>query len=117
MESRRFFGDGLDRTSTALTYVPSLDEKGMENLLLKTKSAHPYEKGKTVESFFDIFHLGREDSFPSLQQSYLDFDAILWTQAIVVKNRIPNKEKLKILHLKNYVLLMKGIFPKLSRYM
>ena len=54
--------------------------------------------------------LGREDYFSTLKQSYPDFEEIIRTQAIIVKNKITNFKELTMLYLKNDVLLLTNIF-------
>ena len=56
--------------------------------------------------------LGREDYFSTLKQSYPDFEEILRTQAIIVKNKITNLQELTMLYLKNDVLILTDIFQK-----
>ena len=75
----------LDKLSTTLTSFPSLDSSGMEDDLFKRKLAYPYEKGKTIESFYKPLKLGRDDYFSTLKQSYPDFEEIIRTQAIIIK--------------------------------
>ena len=82
----------------------------MEDDLFKRKIAYPYEKGNTIESYYKPLKLGREDYFSTLKQSYSDFDEIIRTQAIVVKNKITNLKELTMLYLKNDVLLLTDIF-------
>ena len=90
--------------------MPSLDANGMEGDLFKRKLAYPYEKGKTIESFYKPLKLGKEDYFSTLKQSFPDFGEILRTQAFVVKNKITNLKELTMLYLKNDVLLLTDIF-------
>ena len=54
--------------------------------------------------------LGREDYFSTLKQSYPDFEEIIRTQAINIKNKITNLKELTMLYLKNDVLLLTDIF-------
>ena len=54
--------------------------------------------------------LGRKDYFSTLKQSYPDFEEIIKTQAIIVKNKITNLKELTMLYLKNDVLLLTDIF-------
>ena len=54
--------------------------------------------------------LGREDYFSSLKQSYPDFEEIIRTQAVVIKNRLTNLKELTMLNLKNDVLILTDIF-------
>ena len=82
----------------------------MEDDLFKRKFAYPYEKGKTIESYYKPLKLGREDYFSTLKQSYPDFEETIRTQAIIVKNRITNLKELTMLYLKNDVLLLTDIF-------
>ena len=100
----------LDKLSLPLTSFPSLDKNGMEDDLFKRKLAYPYEKGKTFDSFYKPLKLGREDFFSTLKQSYPDFEEIMKTQAIIVKNKITNLKKITKLYLKNDVLLLTDIF-------
>ena len=110
MDSYRFLDDSLDKLSTTLKSFPSLDANGMEDDLFKRKLAYPNEKGKTTESYYKPLKLGREDYFSTLKQSYPDFEEILRTQVIIVKNKITNFKKLTMLYLKNDVLLLTDIF-------
>ena len=55
LDSYRFLDAGLDNLSTTLKSFPSLDANGMEDDLFKRKLAYPYEKGKTIESFYKPF--------------------------------------------------------------
>ena len=82
----------------------------MEADLFKQKLAYPYEKGKTLESYYKPLKLGREDYFSTLKQSYTDFEEIIRTQAIIVKNKITNLKELTMLYLKNDILLLTDIF-------
>ena len=100
----------LDKLSTTLKSFPSLDANGMEDDLFKRKLAYPYEKGKTIESYYKPLKLGKENYFSTLQQSYLDFEEKIRTQAIIVKNKITNLKQLTMLYLKNDVLLLTDIF-------
>ena len=54
------------------------------------------KKGKTIESFHKPVKLGREDYFSTLKQSYPDFEEILRTQAIIIKNKITNLKEFTI---------------------
>ena len=110
LDSYRFLDASFNKLSMTLTSFPSLDENGIEDELFKRKLAYPYEKGKTIESFYTPLKLGREDYFSTLKQSYPDFEEIIRTQAIVVKNKITNLEELTMLYLKNDVLLLTDIF-------
>ena len=105
LDSYRFLDASLDKLSTTLKSFPSLDANGMEDDLLKRKLAYPYEKGQTIESFYKPLKLGREDYFSTLKQSYPDFEEIIRTQAIIIKNKITNSKELTMLYLKNDVLL------------
>ena len=87
----------------------------MEDDLFKPKLAFPYEK-KPIESYYKPLKLGREDYFSTLKQSYPNFEEILRTQAIVIKNKISNLKDITMFYLKNDVLLLR-VFPKLYRYM
>ena len=89
---------------------PSLDANGMEDVLFKPKLAYPYEKGNNIESYYKPLKLGREDYFSTLKQSYPDFEEIIRTQAIIVKNKINNLKELTKLYLKNDVLLLTDNF-------
>ena len=93
-----------------LSSFPSLDANGMEDDLFKRKLAYPYEKGKNIESYYKSLKLGREDYFSTLKQSYPDFEEIIRTQAIIVKNKITNLKELTMLYLKNDVLFLTDIF-------
>ena len=77
MDSYRFLEASLNKLSMTLKSFPSLDKNGMEDDLFKWKLAYPYEKGKTNESFYKPLKLGREDYFPTLKQSYPDFEEII----------------------------------------
>ena len=100
----------LDKLSLTLTSFPSLDKNGMEDDLFKRKLAYPYGKGKTIESYYKPLKIGREDYFSTLKQSNPDFEEIIRTQAIIVKNKITNLKELTMLYLKNDVLLLTDIF-------
>ena len=52
LDSYRFLDASRDKLSTTLEAFPSLDANGMEDDLFKQKIAYPYEKGKTIESFY-----------------------------------------------------------------
>ena len=82
----------------------------MEDDSFKRKLAYPYEKSKTIESFYKPLKLGREDYFSTLKQSYPDFEEIIRTQAIIIKNKITNLKELTLSYLKNDVLLLTVIF-------
>ena len=110
LDSYRFLDKSLDKLSTTLKSFPSLDANGMEDDLFKRKLAYPYEKRKTIESFYKPLKLGREDYFSTLKQSYPDFEEKIRTQAIIVKNKITNLKELTMLYLKNDVLLLTDIF-------
>ena len=112
MDSYRFLDASLDKLSTRLKTFLSLDANGMEDDLFKRKLAYPYEKSKTIESYYKPLKLGREDYFSTLKQSNPDFEEIIRTQAILIKNRITTLKKLTILYLKNDVLLLTDIFRK-----
>ena len=73
LDSYRFLDASLDKLSTTLKSFPSLDANCMEDDLFKRKLASPYEKGKTIESYYKPLKLGREDYFSTLKQSYPDF--------------------------------------------
>ena len=106
----RFLDVSLDKISTTLKFFPSLDAKCMEEDLIKRIIAYPYEKGKTIESDYKPLKLGTEDYFSTLKQSYPDFEEIIRTQAIVIKNKITNLKELTMLYLKNDVLLLTNSF-------
>ena len=110
LDSYRFLDASLDKLSTTFKSFPSLDANGMEDDLFKRKFAHPYEKGKTIESFYKPLKLGRKDYFSTLEQSYPDFEEIIRTPAIIMKNKITNLKELTMLHLKNDVLFFKDVF-------
>ena len=110
LDSYRFLDASLDKLSTTLKFFPSLDKNGMEDDLFKRKLAYSYEKGNNIESFYKPLKLSREDYFSTLKQSYPDFEEIIRTQAIIVKNKITNLKELTMLYLKNDVLLLTDIF-------
>ena len=110
LDSYRFLDASLDKLSAKLKFFPSLDSNGMEDDLFKRKLAYPYEKGKTIEKFYKPLKLGRDDYFSTLKQSYPDFEEIIRTQAIIVKNKITNLKEITMLYLKNDVLLLTDIF-------
>ena len=110
LDSYRFLDTSLDKLSMLLSSFPSLDKNGMEDDLFKRKLANPYEKGNNIESFYKPLKLGREDSFSTLKQSYPDFEEIIRTKAIIVKNKITNLKELTMLYLKNDVLILTDIF-------
>ena len=110
LDSYRFLDDSLDKLSQTLTSFPSLDKNGMEDDLFKRKLAYPYEKGNNIESYYKPLKLGREDYFSTFKQSYPNFEEIMRTQAIVVKNMITNLKELTMLYLKIDVLLLTDIF-------
>ena len=110
MDSRGFLDASLDNLSATLVSFPSLDANGMEDDLFKRKFAYPYEKGKTIESFYKPLNLGRDDYFSTLKQSYPDFAEKIRTQAIVIKYKITNLKELTKLYLKKDVLLLTDIF-------
>ena len=112
LDSYRFLDASLDKLSTTLTSFQSLDANDMENDLFKRKLAYPYEKGNTIESYYKPLKLGREDYFSTLKQSYPDYEEIIRTQVITVKNKITNLKELTMLYLKNDVLLLTDIFQK-----
>ena len=103
LDSYRFLDASVDKLYTTLKSFPSLGAIGMVNDLFKRKLAYPYEKGNTIESFYKPLKLGREDYFSTSKQSYPDFEEILRTQAIILKNKITNLEELTKLYLKNDV--------------
>ena len=110
LDSYRFLDASLDKLSQTLTSFPSLDKICMKDDLFKRKLAYPYEKGDNIESYHKPLKLGRDDYFSTLKQSYPDFEEIIRTQAIIVKNEIPNLKELTMLYLKNDVLLLTDIF-------
>ena len=110
LDSYRFLNASLDKLSMTLSSFPSLDANGMEDDLFKRKLAYPYEKGNNIESYYKPLKLGREDYFSTLKQSYPDFEEIIRTQAIIVKNKIINLKEITMLYLKNDVLLLTDIF-------
>ena len=75
----------------------------MEDDLFKPKLAYPYEKVKTIESFYKPLKLGRQDFLYTLKQPYPVFEEILRTQAIIIKNRITNLKEITMLYLKKDV--------------
>ena len=110
LDCYRFLDASLDKLSLTLTSFPSLDKNGMEDDLFKRKLAYPYEKGKTIGSYYKPLKLGREDYFSTLNQSYPGFEEIIRTQAIILKNTITNLKELTMLYLKNDVILLTDIF-------
>ena len=110
VDSYRSLDDSLDQFSATLRF-PSPDAKGVQDDLFKRKLAYPYEKCQTIESFYEPLKLGREHYFSTSKQSYPDFEEIIRTQAIVVKNEITNLNELTM-YLKNDVLFMKDNFRK-----
>ena len=82
----------------------------MKDNLFKQKLASPYEKGKTIESFYKPLKLGKEDYFSTLKQLYPDFEEIKRTQAYITKIMITILKELTMLYLKNDVLLLTDIF-------
>ena len=110
LESYRFLDASLDKLSMTLSSFPSLDANGMEDDLFKRKLAYPYEKGNNIKSYYKPLKLGRDDYYSTLKQSYSDFEEIIRTQAIIVKNKITNLKELTMLYLKIDVLLLTDIF-------
>ena len=110
LDSYGFLDASLDKLSTTLKSFPSLDKNNMEDDLFKRKLAYPYEKGNNIESYYKPLKLGREDYFSTLKQFYPDFEEIIRTQAIIVRNKINNLKELIMLYLKNDVLLLTDIF-------
>ena len=55
------------------------------------------KKVKTIESHYKPLKLGR-DYFSTLKQSYPDFEEIIGTQAIVIKNKIGNFKQLTMFY-------------------
>ena len=110
LDTYRFLDASLYKLPTTSKSFPSLDANGTEDELFKRKLAYPYEKGKTIESFYKPLKLGREDYFSTLKQSYPDFEAIIGTQALNIKNRTTNLKELTKLYLKNDVLLLTDFF-------
>ena len=84
----------------------------MEDELFKKKLAYPYEKGQTIELIYERLKLGREYYFPTLKESYPDFEEKIRTQAIVVENIKTNVKEITMLYFKNDVLLLTDIFQK-----
>ena len=82
----------------------------MEDDLFKRKLAYPYEKSKTIESFYKSLKLGKEDYFSTLKESYPEFEEIIRTQAVIMKNKITNLKELTKLYLKIDVLILTDIF-------
>ena len=75
-----------------------------ENLLIHMK------KVKTIESFYKPLKLRGEAYFSTLKQSYPEFEEIIGTEAIVIKNKITNLNELTMLYLKNDVLFLTDNF-------
>ena len=82
----------------------------MEDDSFEQKLAYPYEKGKTIDSFYKPLKLCREDYFSTLNQSYPEFEEIIRTQAIITKNWITTLKELTMLYLKNDVFLLTNFF-------
>ena len=116
LDSYRFLNASLDELTTTLKSFPSLDANGIENDLFKRKIAYPYEKNKTIESFYKPLKLGREDYFSTLKQSCPDFQEIMRTQAIIIKSRITNLKKINYVILKKRCVIINRCFPKIYRY-
>ena len=114
MESYKFLDASWDKLSTTLKSFPSLDGNGMEDDLFKRKLAYAYEKGKTIESFYKPLNLGRKDYFPTLKQTYPDFEEIIRTHAIFIKNKI---KRISIVILKKRCVIINRYFSRLYRYM
>ena len=74
LDSYRFLDPSLDKLSTTIKPFPSLDANGMKDDFFKRKLAHPFEKGKTIESYYKPLKLCREDYFSTLKQSYPVFE-------------------------------------------
>ena len=110
LDSFRFLDASLDNLSTTLKFFPSLDANCMEVDLFKRKLAYPYEKDKTIETYYKPLRLGREDYFSTLKQSYPDYEEVIRTQGIVIKNKITNIKELTMLYLINDVLFLTDIF-------
>ena len=100
----------MDKLSTTLKSFPSFDANGMEDDSFKRKLAYPYEKSKTIESFYKPVKLGREDYFSTLKHSSPDFEDLIRTQGIIIKNKKTNLKELTMLYLKNDMLLLTDIF-------
>ena len=100
----------LDKLSTTIKSFPSLDANSLKDDLFKGKLAYPYEKGKTIESVYKPLKICREFYFSTLKQSYPDFEEIIRTQAINLKNKITNIKEITMFYLKNDVLLLTDIF-------
>ena len=78
----------------------------MKDDLFKRKLAYPNEKGKIIEPFCKPLKLGREIYFPTLKQSYPDFEEIIRTEPIILRNKTTSSKELTMLYLKNDVLLL-----------
>ena len=65
LDSYRFLDASLDKLSTTLKSSPSLDANRMEDDSFKRKLSYPYEKGNTIESFYEPLKLARGDYFPT----------------------------------------------------
>ena len=108
--SDRFLDSSSDKLSATLKSFPSFHKNGMADDLFKRKLAYPYEKFNTFESFYKPLKLGRADNFSTIEQSCPDFEDIIRTPAIIVKNKITNLIELPVLYLKNDVFLLTDIF-------
>ena len=101
LDSYRFLDPSLDKISRTLKSFPFLDATGLKDDLFKRKLAYPYEKGKTIESFYKPLKLGREEYFSFLERSYPDFEELLRTQVCYYRKK-DNQFKLI-----NYVIFKK----------
>ena len=115
LDSYRYLDASLDKLSTTLKSFPSLDAIGMEDASFNRKLAYPYEKGKTIGSFYKPLILGREDYFSSLKQSYPDFEEIIRTQDIIIKKDNQLKGINYVIFKKRCVIINR-YFPELYRY-
>ena len=76
----------------------------MEYELFKEKSAYP-QKSQITESTYESPKLGTENYFSFLKQSYPDFEEIIRSQAVLVKNKKPILRQAKMLYLENDLFL------------
>ena len=63
LEVDSFLKTSLNNISTTITFYSSTDANGMEQELFKKKRAFSYEKGRTIEFFYEPSKLGRTQFF------------------------------------------------------
>ena len=109
-DSNRFLDGGLDKLSILLTFFPSLGSNGIKDELFKAKLTYTHREGQTFASFYKPPKLRTGDYFFSLKRSYPDFEEVIRTQAIVVKNEKANLKEITLLYLNNDVILLTDFF-------